>query len=174
MFVCRAARDEEELEGQCRELLRYAPGYRGYRAKEWRRREDKRLRAEVSTMLFSGSNRLEGIEKEAYLSGLRTMAAAVAECRRRLAQISAFMRSEFGGSSKFFEIDIVSEATLRDMQAADLEIFRTADSIVKCISKLEQSDLALDERELRTNYLGDFIQRLSQAYDKREGALAEG
>jgi hypothetical protein len=174
MSVFQTVHGEEEIEGQCRELLRYAPGYRGYKAKDWRRREDKRLRAEVSGMLFSGALRLEAVEKEAYLSGHRPLAAAIAECRRRLAHTSAFMRSDFGASSRFFEDDIISAVKLRDVQAADLEIFRMADSIVKCISKLERSDLPPDERELRTNYLVDFIHRLSHAYEKRQCELAGG
>ncbi len=173
MSVCHSTRTEDELNGQCRELLRYVAGYRGYRAKEWRRREDKRLRDEISRMLLGGSSRLEAIEKEAFLSGRRGSASALAESRRRLGEISQTMRSVSCGKTKFFEDDIVSAARLRDAQEADLELFRIADSIVRCVSKLEQSDLPPDEREFRTSYLVDFIDRLFVVYEGRQSVLAE-
>ena len=173
MSLCRAAYAEKELEGQCRELLRYVPGYRGYKVKEWRRREDKRLRAEISRMLFSGAARLELVEKEAFLSGSRGSASMLANSRRRLAEICEFLESASGVNSRFFEDDIVSAGRLMGVQEADLEIFRMADSIVKCISKLEQPDLPPDERESRTNYLVDFVDRICLACDGRQDMLSE-
>jgi hypothetical protein len=158
----------------CRELARYVPGYSGYRLKESRRREDKRLRGEVARMLHGGAARLEAVEKEAFLSGLSSAASSLARSRRRLDEISEFVRSVSPAHPRFFAIDVLSASKLAGLQEADLEIFRLADSIVKCISKLEQSDIPPDEREFRTNYLADFIDRLGLAYDGRQGLLAEG
>lgn len=172
MSVRHLTLDREEMKG-CRELLRYVPGYRGYRLKELRKREDKRLRAEISQMLLNGESRLEAVEKEAFLSGLKSSAESLARSRRRLAEISEFIRSFSCGHSRFFDDDDISTVRLKGIQEADLEIFRLADSIVKCVSKLEQSDLPADEREFRSHYLVDFIDRLSLAYDGRQGILSE-
>ena len=164
-------------EGHRKELLRYVPGYSGYsgyRLKDSRRREDKRLRVQVARMLHGGASRLEAVEKEAFLSGLRNAAASLAESRRRLAEISEFIRSVSPANSRFFEDDVLSTARLEGLHEADLEVFRLADSIVRCISKLEQPDIPPDEREFRTDYLVDFIDRLGLAYDGRQGMLAEG
>jgi hypothetical protein len=173
MSVCQTSSVGETAGGHCRELARYVPGYSGYRLKESRRREDKRLRDEVARMLHGGASRLEAVEKEAFLSGLRSAASSLAGSRRRLAETSEFIRSVSSANSRFFATDVLSASKLAGLQEADLEIFRLADSIVKCISKLEQSDIPPDERELRTNYLVDFIDRLGLAYDGRQGILAD-
>jgi hypothetical protein len=174
MSISHTANYGEALGRGDEELSRYVPGYSGYRQKESRRREDKRVRVEVARMLHGGASRLEAVEKEAFLSGLRISATSLSESRRRLEQISEFVRSVSPANSRFFADDILSAAKLARLQEADFEIFRLADSIVKCISKLEQSDIPPDEREFRTNYLADFIDRLGLAYDGRQGILAEG
>lgn len=173
MSVNQPSRGPESTGGHCRELSLYVPGYSGYRLKESRRQEDKRLRVEVARMLHAGAARLEAVEKEAFLSGLRNAASSLAQSRKRLANLSEFVRSVSPVNSRFFADDVLSAAQLEGLQEADLEIFRLTDSIVKCISKLEQPDLPPDEREYRTNYLVDFIYRLGLAYDSRQGILAE-
>lgn len=156
------------------DLLNYVPGYGGYRLKESRKRDDKRLRVEIARMLQGGASRLEAVEKEAFLSGLRNAASSLADSRKRLAEISELVRSVSPTSPEFFENDVLPAAKLAGLQEADLELFRLADSIVKCISKLEQSDIPPDEREFRTDYLFDFVRRLGLACDGRRGILAEG
>jgi hypothetical protein len=172
MFTFNTSQNDSRLESQCRELLRYVPDYKGYKSKEWRRSQDKRLRAEISRKLSAGAIRLEAVEKEAFLSGIRASASMIAESRNRLNKISEFMRSVSCGNTHFFEDDILSAARLREVQDADLQIFRMTDSIVRCISKLEQPDLPPDERELRTSYLVDFIDRLCLAFNRRQDMLA--
>jgi hypothetical protein len=174
MSVSQQARGRETAGGNGRELSLFAPGYSGYRLKESRKREDKRLRVEVARMLHGAASRLEAVEKEAFLSGRRNAAGALGESRKRLAEISEFVRSVSPTKSRFFADDVVSAAKLKGLQEADQEVFRLADSIVRCISKLEQPDIPPDEREFRTRYLVDFIDRLGLAYDSRHGILADG
>jgi len=170
----RYGTQREELEGYCRELVRYIPGYRGYKLKEWRKREDKRLRTEISRRLVRQASRLEPVEKEAYLSGQKGPAASLAESRRKLRNASDLVQFAPYGQSRFFEDDNVSLFKLRGLQEADLEVFQAADSIVRCISKLEQPDLPQDEREHRVHDLEDFIEKFYLAIDGREGILTEG
>jgi len=170
MSVRHVAIDREELD-RCRELVRYVPGYCGYRLKELRRREDKRLRDEVARMLLNGAARLETVEKEAYLSGGRGAAAPLAESRKRLARLSERISSA-SCRSGFFDKEDVSSASLKELMEADREVLRLADAIVKCVSKLEQNDIPDDEREFRSKYLADSVERLSLAYDARDGVLS--
>lgn len=170
---CVTHRDQD-LEGFCRELVRYIPGYRGYRSKEWRKREDKRLRTEISRRLVREASRLEAVEKDAYLAGLRSSADSLSESRRRLTETSDLVRFPPYGRSSFFEDEKVPVVRLVGLQEADLEIFQVADSIVRCISKLEQPDLPQDEREYRIRDLRDFIEKFCLAFEGREGILTEG
>jgi len=174
MSTNRLLQGREAPGGSRGDQLSYVPGYGGYRLKESRKRDDKRLRVEVARMLHGGASRLEAVEKEAFLSGLRNAASSLAESRRRLAEISELIRSVPPVNSKFFENDVLPASKLAGLLEADLDLFRLTDSIVKCISKLEQSDIPPDEREFRTNYLLDFIRRLGLACDGRQGILAEG
>jgi hypothetical protein len=162
-----------DLEGFCREIVRYVPGYRGYKLKEWRKREDKRLRTELSRRLIREASRLEAVEKDAYLAGLKSSAESLADSRRRLMESSDFVRFAPYGHSSFFDDESVPIVRLKGLQEADLEIFQVADSIVRCISKLEQPDLPQDEREYRVQNLKDSIDNFSLAFDGREGILTE-
>ena len=164
---------ERDVEGYWREIIQYVPGYQGYRQRKSRRSEDKRLRIEISRRLAREVWRLEAVEKDAFLSGLRSSAVALAEARARLREISDFAQSAPCSNPRFFEDKSPSSVRLRWLQEADLEMFRATDSIVRCISKLEQADLPLDERESRIHYLAGFIDRLCAAFDGREGIMAE-
>jgi hypothetical protein len=163
-----------EIEGFCRELVRYLPGYRGYKLKQSRKRDDKRLRTEISRRLLREASRLEAVEKDAYLAGLKISAATLAESRRKLLEASDVVRFAPYGDSRFFDDDSVPEIRLRGLQEADLELFQTAECIIRCISKLEQPDLPQDEREYRVRDLGDFVDKFCLAFEGREGILAEG
>ena len=164
---------EQEHDAFCREIVRYVPGYRGYKLKEWRRREDKRLRTEISRRLVHGASRLEAVEKDAFLAGLKNACSSLADSRSRLMETSDRIRFGPYGRSRFFETDEVSGGRLKGLHEADLEIFQVTDSIVRCISKLEQPDLPQDEREYRVHDLTGFIERFCLAFDAREGIITE-
>jgi len=155
----------EELE-RCRELVRYVPGYCGYRLKELRRRLDKKLRCEVARMLLDSAARLEIVEKEAFLSGGSPAARPLSKARKRLVELSEKMRAA-SRRGRFFEREEIPTQCLKELMEADGELLRLADEVTKCVSKLERTDIPSDEKECRSRYLEDTIERLSAAYDAR-------
>jgi len=168
-----ATHGDREFEVCHGEIARYVPGYRGYKLKEWRKREDKRLRTELSRRLVHEASRLEAVEKDAFLAGLKSASASLADSRSKLMETSDRIRFAPYGRPGFFETEEVSGGRLKGLHEADLEILQITESIVRCISKLEQPDLPQDEREYRVRDLTDFIERFCLAFDAREGIITE-
>ena len=103
-------------------VARFAPGYRGYAAKEDRREEDKRLRAQVVRCLREASQDLHRAVRSARFEGTPAGLARMGDLSRRIDALIDDVVHAAGGYPGFFAPGGVDERRLELLYRADIAV----------------------------------------------------
>jgi hypothetical protein len=103
-------------------VARLVPGYRGYAAKEDRREEDKRLRAQVVRCLRDASHDLHRAVRGAPLEGVPPSLGSMGELSRRLDRLIDDVVHAAAVYPRFFAPGRVDESRLEFLYRADIAV----------------------------------------------------
>jgi len=103
-------------------VARLVPGYRGYAAKEDRRDEDKRLRAQVVRCLRDASEDLHRTVRSARFDGTPPGLVRMGDLARRLDRLVEDVVHAAGGYPEFFAPGRVDEWRLELLYRADIAV----------------------------------------------------
>lgn len=158
------------VEEKITELLHRVPGYSGYRDKENRRDEDKRLREMIAADIQSSVDRLTAynsdLSAEREFSAISRMESLVGQTRLLADRIRT---ASYGYGGLFTERE-VDEAVLNQLRQFDVALQDEARGIADAVETLVGSMPPEDDA---VRALNEELTRLSQLFDERSTVVDE-
>jgi len=154
-------------------IMRYIPGFRGYKEKELRREADKLLREKMYRVLVETKDGL----KETYRGLVEARVTEVWDDIDRLIakfdRISERINHAEYGYAGFFNVVKVNEQDLDRMTEFDLSLLKMVDGIEKSASELKEETLAdkFDKARTKTLEIHKNLDLLEKTYNQRKQVI---
>lgn len=154
-----------------RDMLGRIPGYNGYRDKENRRDEDRRLRESIADVIMLSADQLTQynarLSANRELSSLSRVEALVGQIRL----LADRVRTASYGYGGIFTERSVDEAALDQLRQFDLALQREVQALGAAVSTLTASTPPSDAN---TSAVTDELGRLNLLFDSRTSVVDEG
>jgi hypothetical protein len=154
-----------------RDMLRRIPGYNGYRDKENRRDEDRRLRESIADAIMLSADQLTQynarLSADRELSSLSRVEALVGQIRL----LADRVRTASYGYGGIFTERSVDEAALDQLRQFDLALQREVQALGTAVSTLTASTPPSDANTIAVT---DELGRLNLLFDSRTSVVDEG
>lgn len=161
------SRAEDFIQG----MLNRVPGYQGYRDKEQRRDEDKKVRVAIADALTANVDTLTSynaqLAKERAFEELASLESAVGQIRLLADRI----RTTSYGYGGIFTDDSVDAAALEQLRQFDSAMLREVDALTREVQKLTAQ--SLPDNEARTTMLEE-VARLNTLFNSRSSVVDQG
>lgn len=161
------SRAEDFIQG----MLNRVPGYQGYRDKEQRRDEDKKVRVAIADALTANVDTLTSynaqLAKERAFEELASLESAVGQIRLLADRI----RTTSYGYGGIFTDDGVDAAALEQLRQFDSAMLREVDALTREVQKLTAQ--SLPDNEARTTMLEE-VARLNTLFNSRSSVVDQG
>lgn len=150
------------------------PGYSGYRNKESRRDEDKRLREELARQYATLADRLTGAQGELVRAGRLTEIGALEQVERSLRRFSERLRVATYGYGGLFSDRPIDERALDQLQRFDRGLGDGAGQLEALVATIETAARSSGDLAGPVGQARDLVDTLNRRFDLRGEVVTTG
>jgi hypothetical protein len=152
-------------------LLRYIPGYDGYKNRDNARELDTQLRNTIANNLDQNKARLKNVISELNNKGKLFESGGLDKTDKKLENVIAKLRSAARGYSGAFDVVKIKEEKLNEIYAFDEGLIDDTEEINKTFAELENNVKANTDFKAAQEKLDSLLDNVIRQFNDRENIL---
>jgi ribosomal protein L20 len=163
----------EEGQSTYEKILKYIPGYRGYKQKEIRRETDRLVRSMVASLVENGRKKLDRVLGAITKERIDERARRVDRLTKELTMLEEKIRHASHGYAGLFDAIKVREGELDNLVKYDASLAELSQKVDEtCQSALLAAEQRqFDDLDKALDLVGDYTGRMEEMLSRRDETL---